>query len=104
MRLEGEWTWHRWQLMWLEPEPDSLVVDLVELPEDATNQPGALVTLSFRGSGAAGPTELLDKLTTWMELDDGVCDCFHRASQPFGCLALFQGNDAVVVATMDPPA
>ena len=103
VNLLGEWNWHRWQLMRLDREAESLTVDVIELPADATLEHGALVTLSFRGAEAGGSAGLRDKLATWMEHNDGECDCFYRAAEPFGCLALFQRNDSMIVATMDLP-
>ncbi len=104
MKPVRDWTWHRWQLVHIAPQDNLLAVDLIQLTEDPTTDPGALVTLSFRGVDASGLPGLHSKLASWMDHEDGVCDCFHCAAEPFGCLALFQGHDSLIVSIMDLPA
>ena len=100
--LPGGWEWRRWQLVRVDVDAGALVVDAIELADDE-DVAGGLVTLKFIddqvASPDAGPHQ---QLRRWARVHDGLCDAFHRPSVPFGRLAMFQGDDSLLlsVATM----
>lgn len=96
LMTRGEsWVWHRWQLVSVAGDEDVVVVDALELGAHQSVD-AALITLAFDPSH---PDDGLgDLLRRWVNRDDGVCEVFHRQSEPYGCLALFQGTESVIVA------
>jgi hypothetical protein len=100
-RLSGDWRWHRWQLVQVDTLTGTLVVDAIELGEaDGDEYRHAhLVTLTFLGDDAGraehGPGR---RRHQWVDIDDGLCDALHRPGKPYGALALFQGDDTLVLA------
>ena len=99
-RLAEDWSWHRWQLVHVDVDTGTLVVDAIELAEADGDECGAgnLVTLTFLGdeTGRSEPG-LRRRLRRWVDIDDGLCDAFHRPAKPYGALALFQGQDSLVL-------
>lgn len=103
MEIAGDhWERHRWQLVHVTHDEGNLVVDALELADPGTGRPAHLVTLAFRPPVEIGDLDersVGDRLAAWVHRDDGLCDAYHRADRPYGCLAMFQRHDAVIVAT-----
>lgn len=95
---EQQWEWRRWQLVSVEPAAEGLVIDALELADHRRGDPGHLVTLAFQASGGA-EEGMCRQLQRWVDRDAGLCDAFHRADEPYGCLAMFQRADSLIVAT-----
>ena len=99
-RLGGDWSWQRWQLVQVDIETGKLVLDAIELAEADGDEyrAGNLVTLTFLGDDAGRAEHgLRRRLRQWVDIDDGLCDAFHRPAKPYGALALFQGEDTLVL-------
>jgi hypothetical protein len=97
-----QWERHRWQLVHVSVDEETLVVDALELVDAEHGRPAALVTLAFRSPedlAASDDDSVGERLAAWVHRDDGLCDAYHRADVPYGCLAIFQRRDAVIVAT-----
>ncbi len=106
MEIGGDhWERHRWQLVHVSHDDGTLVVDALELVDGVDGEigrPAQLVTLAFRPPdelGAHHDESVGDRLAAWVHRDDGLCDAYHRTDLPYGCLAMFQRRDAVIVAT-----
>lgn len=103
MEIAGHhWERHRWQLVHVAHDDGNLVVDALELDDADAGRPAQLVTLAFRPPeeiGDLAEQSVGDRLATWVHRDDGLCDAYHRTDLPYGCLAMFQRRDAVIVAT-----
>lgn len=97
--LSDDWTCRRWQIVQVDTGSGALVVDAIELRgTDDELGSGGLVTLTFLDDGAtrsAGGAH--ERLRRWADTDDGVCVAFHKAALPYGCLALFQGGDSLIL-------
>lgn len=104
MDIAGEsWERHRWQLVHVSQDEGTLVIDALELLDVGAGRPAQLVTLAFRPPDPQDPGDGDDdvgrRLATWVHRDDGLCDAYHHVDVPYGCLAMFQRRDAVIVAT-----
>jgi hypothetical protein len=95
------WTWRRWQLVGVAEDEGDVVLDAIELlgqpPFDAGLGP---ITIRFRDRlMSAGRAETLgDQLQRWRDSENGLCDVFQHAQDPFGVFALFQGEDSVIAS------
>jgi hypothetical protein len=101
VRLNDAWAWRRWQLVRVEEEHDvGVVVDVIELTDEAVAAEGGLVTLTFDGEPDHEEDEpLCQRFERWAEQEDGVCDAFYRPQVATGYLVMFQGSDSVVLPT-----
>ena len=98
------WTWRRWQLVRVAIEGHEVVLDAIELlaPGQAGSTAGP-VTVRFRDRQMTGVADetLGAQLERWREAEDGMCDVFERADEPFSVFAMFQGPDSVIFAHYD---
>ena len=88
--------WATWQLLGVELDGDTIGVDAVELPPDASTQ-ASLLTLSFDRALVAGDHEaLLAMLRRW---SSGTTLCQVFRTEADGALALFHGSESLVVTS-----
>jgi hypothetical protein len=98
------WAWTQWELIQVVDDQDVLVVDALEVPADAPTNAAHPVTLRLEMSSPIGRERAAaagSQLTRWLERDDGMCDVLHQRIEPFDYLALFQGEESVVLTADD---
>ena len=103
-QVTQRWTWRRWQLVRVVLDGPDVVVDAIELLGAGHPSPGAgPVTVRFRDRDVPsdGDETLGAQLERWRDCDDGVCDVFERADDPFSMFAMLQGPDSVILAHYD---
>ena len=85
-------------------EGTDVVLDAIELLGPGQAGPGAgPLTVRFRDREMPSSCEptLGAQLERWRCCDDGLCDVFERADEPFSVFAMFQGPDSVIFAHYD---
>ena len=89
--------WATWQLLGVELDGDTIGVDAVELPSDASTQ-ASLLTLSFDRELVGRDHEaLLAMLRRWSS-GTTLCQVFRPPDRD-GALALFHGSESLVVTS-----
>ena len=97
-------SWGRWELVHVEREPQGLVVDALEVPDDDPHWPAQPITVCFLPTtdGERDSSDVVGaRLEEWIRRDHGMCDVFQQGPEPYGFLALFQGSESLVLATVD---
>lgn len=98
------WAWAQWELVRVVDDEDVLVVDALEVPVEAPSDAATPVTLRLEMSSPIGRQRAVaagSQLARWLERDDGMCDVLHQRIEPFDYLALFQGEESVVLTADD---
>jgi hypothetical protein len=96
--------WGRWELVRVELVAESLVLDVLDVNGDAPAEAAEPMTVCVtpmptdEGDPRVALCTMLDR---WRVRDDGLCDVLRHGDDPYDFLALFQGAESVVLATVD---
>ena len=96
--------WGRWEIVRVELVDEALVLDVLDVSHEAPAVAAEPITVCVQPVPTDGDdpgVALCMVLDRWRERDDGLCDVLRHGDDPYDFLALFQGTESVVLATVD---